>query len=140
MTDAVATDLMPLDYAGPVDRPFEEFPASALASSISDRFDAIVRRFSARLAIQDASISLTYGELGGLVDRIATTINFAVADRPGPVAVFMNPNAHYQAAILGVLTAGRGYVPLDISHPIARNKLIVAQSGCAAVISAGDLA
>jgi hypothetical protein len=54
-----------VDYGGPVDHPLEVFPASALGRSIIDRFEAIVRRFGARLAIQDTAVSLTYAELGG---------------------------------------------------------------------------
>jgi hypothetical protein len=76
-----------VDYGGPVDHPLEVFPASALGRSIIDRFEAIVRRFGARLAIQDTTVSLTYAELGGWVDRIATVISLAVASRPGPVAI-----------------------------------------------------
>jgi amino acid adenylation domain-containing protein len=128
------------DYGGPVDHPFEVFPAFALGGSIIDRFEAIVRRFGARLAIQDATVSLTYAELGGWVDRIATVISLAVAGRPGPVAIFLNSDVYFPAAMLGVLAAGRGYVPLDSSHPIARNALIATQSGAAAVVSAGNLA
>ena len=47
-------------------------------------------------------------------------------------------NAFFPAALLGVLAAGRGYVPLDPGAPMARNQLIVMQSGAAAVVSAGD--
>jgi amino acid adenylation domain-containing protein len=129
-----------VDYGGPVDHPFKVFPASALGRSIIDRFEAIVRRFGARLAIQDTAVSLTYAELGGWVDRIATVISLAVASRPGPVAIFLNSDVYFPAAMLGVLAAGRGYVPLDSSHPIARNELIATHSGAAAVVSAGDLA
>ena len=33
------------DFGGPVDRPYERFPETALEGSIIDRFDAIARRF-----------------------------------------------------------------------------------------------
>ena len=42
--------------------------------------------------------------------------------------------------MLGALAAGRGYVPLDASHPTERNRLIAAQSAAAAIVSSGDLA
>src|SRR5262249_14891105 len=42
--------------------------------------------------------------------------------------------------MLGVLAAGRGYVPLDADQPMARNQLIAQQAGAAALISADDLA
>src|SRR5437016_8222744 len=99
----------PLDYGGPVDRPFEAFPASALETSITDRFEAIARRFPNRLAIQDMTSSLTYGGLAALVDRIATAT--ATTDRAGPIAILLGREVRLPAAILGVLAAGRGYLP-----------------------------
>jgi amino acid adenylation domain-containing protein len=42
--------------------------------------------------------------------------------------------------MLGVLSAGRGFVPLDASQPLERNRLIASQADVAAAISAGDLA
>jgi amino acid adenylation domain-containing protein len=139
-TNTVAMGLLPLDYGGPVDRLFEVFPGSALEGSIIDRFEAIARRFGARLAIQDSSVSLSYAELAVLVGRIAAATAQAVADQPGPVAILLPHNVHFPAAMLGALAAGRGYVPLDANNPIERNRLIAGQSGAAAVISAGDLA
>jgi amino acid adenylation domain-containing protein len=130
----------PLDLGGPVDRPFEPFPHSALAASITERFEATARRFSTRVAVSDGVRQLTYSELAILVDRIADAIAAAVADRAGPVAILLPRNVHFPAAMLGVLAAGRGCVPLDASNPRERNRLIATQSGAAAVVSAGDLA
>jgi amino acid adenylation domain-containing protein len=131
---------VPLDYGGPVGRPFEPFPDSALDGSVIDRFDAVARRFPERLAIQDLTCRLAYSELAAMVDRIAAVTNAAIAGRAGPVAILLNSEARYPAAMLSVLAAGRPYVPLDAGHPIARNRLIAEQAGAAALISAGDLA
>jgi amino acid adenylation domain-containing protein len=131
---------LPLDYGGPVNVPFEPFPYSALDSSIIDRFDAVARRFPERLAVQDLTRSLTYAELATLVDQIAAVTSGATAQRPGPVAILLKSEAHFPAAMLGVLAAGRAYVPLDADQPIARNQLIAHQAGAAALISSDDLA
>jgi amino acid adenylation domain-containing protein len=131
---------MPLDYGGPVDRPFEPFPSSALDGSIIDRFDVIAHRFPERPAIQDLTCCLTYSELADMVDRIAAVTNAAIVERPGPVAILLKNEAHFPAAMLGVLAAGRAYIPLDAGEPIARNRLIAEQAGAAALISAGDIA
>ena len=56
----------PVDYGGPIDRPFDPFPKSALNNSIVDRFEIIARRFPDRLAIADHSRSVTYSELATL--------------------------------------------------------------------------
>src|SRR5438067_4024221 len=135
-----ALESVPVDYGGPVDRPFEPFPRSTLAGSITDRFSQTVRRFPERVAVSDRTCSLSYAELAGLVDRIAVSVDTAAAERPGPVVILLGRDVLLPAAILGVLAAGRAYVPLDANGPIERNQLIARQSGAAAVVSVGDLA
>ena len=129
-----------VDKGGPVNRPFDPFPCSALDGSIVDRFDATARRFSQHLAISDHVRRLTYRELAIIVDRIAVSVATATADRPGPVAILLARDALFPAAMLGVLAAGRGYVPLDAGDPTERIRQIATQSGAAAVISTGALA
>jgi non-ribosomal peptide synthetase component F len=130
----------PLDHDGPVDWPFEPFPYSALDASVSDRFDDIAERYSDRLAVSDLNRSLTYSELKLLVDRIAAATAAATSGRPGPVAVLVATEPRYPAALLGVLAAGRAYVPLDPGDPIERNRAIASHAQAAAVISASKLA
>jgi amino acid adenylation domain-containing protein len=129
-----------LDYGGPVDRPFEAFPESALHGSIVDRFEAIAERFPDRLAIQDQTSSLTYRELGTLVARISAATASAIDGRTGPVGIFLGRDARYPAAMLGVLSAGGAYAALDASHPVERNRMIVEQAGMCAIVSAGAVA
>jgi amino acid adenylation domain-containing protein len=135
-----ASEFPPIDHGGPVDRPFQPFSYSALEGSITDRFEAIARRFSTRVAVSDCVRSLTYSELAILSDRIAAAVAVAVADRQGPVAILLPRDVLFPAAMLGVLAVGRGYVPLDVSNPAERNQLIATQSGAAAVVCAGELA
>ena len=118
-----------VDKGGPVNRPFDPFPWSALDGSIVDRFDATARRFSQHLAISDHVRRLTYRELAIIVDRIAVIVATATADRPGPVAILLARDALLPAAMLGVLAAGRGYVPLDAGDPTERIRQIATQSG-----------
>ena len=134
------SECLPIDHGGPVDRPFEVFPYSALESSVLDRFDAVASRFPERLAIQDTTRRLTYAELAAMVDRIAAAVIAATAGRAGPVAILLRGEVRFPAAMLGVLAAGRAYVPLDADQPIARNQLIATQAGASVVLSAGDLA
>jgi amino acid adenylation domain-containing protein len=131
---------LPMDHGGPVDRPFDAFRLSAVQGSIIDRFATTVRDFSSRVAISDRTRQLTYAELAVLVDRIAAATVAAVTGRLGPVAILLPNEINFPAAMLGVLASGRGFVPLDASHPDERNRLIAARSGAAAVVSAGALA
>lgn len=130
----------PMDHCGPVGRSFEPFPGSALGGSIIDRFDVVVQRFSERVALSDCTDRLTYGELARLVYRIAAAVSDSVADRSGPVAIMLSRDVSFPAAMLGALASGRGFVPLDAGDPPERIRHVAAQSGAAAVISAGELA
>jgi acyl-CoA synthetase (AMP-forming)/AMP-acid ligase II len=130
----------PMDHCGPVGRSFEPFPSSALEGSIIDRFDAIAQRFSERVALSDCTHRLTYGELAGLVYRIAAAVSDSAADRSAPVAIVLSRDVLFPTAMLGALASGRGFVPLDAGDPPERIRHVAAQSGAAAVISAGELA
>jgi amino acid adenylation domain-containing protein len=110
-----------------------------LEHSITDRFEAICRRYGSRLAIQDTSTSLSYAELAALVDRIAAATGMETEGLAGPVAILLAANARLPAAMLGVLAAGRAYVALDPEFPGERNGLIVAESNACAIITSGDL-
>lgn len=129
-----------VDFGGPINRPFELFPASALDRPIRERFVAVARRYSTRFAIIDRTTRLTYGALAAVVEQIAAATVITAADRPGPIAILLPNAAEFPAAMLGILAGGRGFVPLDAEHPDERNRLIATQSHAAAVVSAGPLA
>ena len=126
-----------LDYGGPIDRPFEAFPESAVHTSIVDRFEAIAQRFPDRLAIQGQLNSVTYRELGALVARIGAATALVTSSRAGPIGIFLGRDARYPAAMLGVLSAGGAYAALDADHPVERNRAIAEQAGIRAIVSAG---
>jgi amino acid adenylation domain-containing protein len=108
--------------------------------TVVDLFDAIVERYPDRPAIQDESGSKSYSELAALVRAIASVTTAAASGRPGPIAILLRHELRFPAALLGVLAAGRGYIPLDADHPIDRNSRIAAHAGAAAILSAGDAA
>ena len=114
--------------------------SSALHGLIVDRFKAIAERFPDRLAIRDQTSSLTYRELGAVVDRICAATASAIDGRAGPIGIFLGRDARYPAAMLGVLSAGGAYAALDASHPVERNRMIVEQAGICAIVSAGAAA
>jgi acyl-coenzyme A synthetase/AMP-(fatty) acid ligase/acyl carrier protein len=128
-----------IDRPAPTDQPFELFPEEALQAGILDRFDQIARRFSGRLAVRDCSASLTYAELAAKVRNIAAVVTHAAAGRAGPVAILLNSEAGYPAAMLAVLAAGRAYVPLDSGAPAGRNRMIASETAVCAIVSAGNL-
>jgi amino acid adenylation domain-containing protein len=83
---------------------------------------------------------LTYGELDELANNIAATLH-GRGIRPGSlVALYLEKSTRLYAALLGVLKAGAGYVPIDPKFPIGRIQSILEDAQIATVISDGDLA
>jgi acyl-CoA synthetase (AMP-forming)/AMP-acid ligase II len=116
----------PLDYGGPTDWEYEEFPCSALDASIWQRFDEIVRRYPNRPAIRDSTHSYTYGTLAAEARRIGAGI--PAAHTNAPVAILGSNEARYAVLLLSVLRAGRIALLLDANHPLERNRKIMAHA------------
>ena len=106
--------------------------------TIVDGFFAAAQRHADRIAVQDAAQSVTYGALAAQVSAIAATLVRSL-DRPGPVAILTPHDVRSPAALLGVLTAGRGVIPLDADHPDGRNRLIAGHAEAAAVLTVAEL-
>ena len=91
-----------------------------IEQSIPERFEKIVRRYPDRLAVKMGDRALTYGELNQAANRIARGILDRQGLRQEPVIVLFEQGVEAIAAILGVLKAGKFYVPVNPSFPNAR--------------------
>ena len=104
---------------------FTPFPSAALETSIARRFEAQAARRPDRLALKTRRARAHLRELDAVANRIAR----AIAAHPGaagdPVALMFDPGPLAIAAMLAALKAGRPYVPLDPSYPLARLDYIV---------------
>lgn len=99
---------------------FTPFRKEEIEQSIPERFEQQVRWYPDRLVVKSKSHQLTYQELNMLANRMARTVLTHGGEGPEPVAVLFEHGALFIAAILGVLKAGKFYVPLDPSYPQAR--------------------
>ena len=81
--------------------------------------------------------TLTYGQMDELSDRIASSVVDA-QEGNDPVGVLLPRGWRALAAILGVLKAGRPYLPLDPSYPVARLGYMVENSGTTLVLTSGE--
>jgi amino acid adenylation domain-containing protein len=101
---------------------FEPFGAESVEGSITARFRAQAERHPSHVAVRSDEGDMTYAALARLARRIA-----AAATRRGRanVAVLCRPGGDAVAAMLGVLQAGRAYVPLDPSFPAIRLQQIL---------------
>jgi non-ribosomal peptide synthetase-like protein len=83
-------------------------------------FERQVRLRPDHPALECAGRVLTYAALDALAERIAALLR-ARGIVPGSlVALFMDKSCELFAALLGVLKAGAGYVPLDPKFPLGR--------------------
>ena len=118
--------------------------STAPARPATDRLD---RRFEARAAATPLAIALvaddarlTYADLDGQADRLATRLAALGVGRGTRVAIFVERSSAMIVGLLGVLKAGGTYVPLDPSLPADRLRFILADSGASVVLSQATLA
>src|SRR5689334_12836963 len=83
--------------------------------------------------------NLSYGELDGLADLVSRRLQ---AHGVGPshlVAVYLERSPELIAAILGILRAGAGYLPIDPLVPENRLAYMLTDSAATTVITQSDL-
>ncbi len=103
-------------------------------------FEAQVRRRPDHPAIEFAGETLTYEELDQTANRMA---NFLVSKGVGPnslVGIFLKKSPRLYAAILGILKAGGGYVPIDPRSPLERIQAIAEDAKLRFIITEDTLA
>ena len=105
--------------------PFIKFSRNDIEQSIGSRFQQIVDRDPSRIAIKVEDRVLTYGTLNKMANRVAHVLRSASGTSKEPVAVCGGNDVGTIAAILGVLKAGKIYVPLDSSFSEAWAKFIL---------------
>ncbi|MDQ3563929.1 MAG: non-ribosomal peptide synthetase [Pseudomonadota bacterium] len=104
---------------------FVEFATCKTEQSVATRFERQVEMHGDRLAIKTQKGEINYGDLNRAANQIAHAILTRLGDREEPVALLLEHGTLTVAAILGALKAGKIYVPLDPSFPLARNADIV---------------
>jgi non-ribosomal peptide synthetase component F len=99
---------------------FVEFKREEVEQSIPERFEKIVLMCPDRIAVKSKSLILTYDELNKAANRIARVILEKCGEGSEPIALLIEQGAALIAAIIGILKAGKSYVPLDRYYPQSR--------------------
>jgi amino acid adenylation domain-containing protein len=127
MNDVVRPGSDPLSLQWPVQsrrvcptNAFVAFGKVEIEQSIPARFEQQVRRNPKRLAVKAKNYAFTYGELNGAANRVARALLAQHAGGEGPIGLLLEHGIPMIIAILGVLKAGKIYLPLDASYPAAR--------------------
>ncbi len=114
---------------------FVQFERGEIEQSIPERFEQQVRKHPDRLAVKTQTGELTYDVLNENVNRVANAILERCGEGSEPIALLFEHGAPVITAILGVLKAGKFYVPLDPSYPRARSTQILEDSQARLVLT-----
>lgn len=107
---------------------FVAFRKEEVEQSIPDRFEKQVEKYPDRIAVKSRYHELTYNMLNQAANCLARSILSKRGRGEEPVALILENDALMIAAILGVLKAGKIYVPLDPSLPQSRISYILKDS------------
>jgi non-ribosomal peptide synthetase component F len=99
---------------------FIKFKKEEVEQSIQQRFERMVSLYPRRTAVKTQDETLTYEELNNRVNRIAGTLLECRGSKAEPIVLFLEKGAAAIASILGVLKAGKIYVPISVSTPRKR--------------------
>ncbi len=108
---------------------FVYFDRCDLDRSIVSRFEKTVAAAPQRIAIRSNGRGIprhvTYDRLNRAANAVALAIVKLRGDDGGPVALMCDQDDRTIAGVIGVLKAGKFYVPLDPSYPMERLALVL---------------
>jgi len=108
--------------------PFEKFEMEDIHQGIHQRFEKQAAKYAKRIAINDPERTLTYETLNQYANNIAHAIISRVGSGLGQVSFVLQNDAFSIAALLGILKAGKAYVPLDPNFPKDRTSYMFQNS------------
>ncbi len=94
-----------------------------------------VRKTPDRIAVIDERREWTYRELDQRSNQVANALLDGPLQDVRIVAICMDRTKEMVAGLLGILKAGKAYLPLDATLPEERLRMMVEESGAAAVLS-----
>jgi non-ribosomal peptide synthetase component F len=107
----------------------------AYPDNVLDLIEVHLRERPEAVALVDPGGSLTYGQLDTMTRTVATGLRDRGVDTGVPVAVHARLSRWAVVAMLGVLRAGAGYVPVDATFPVHRQRRMLDLSGAALVLA-----
>jgi len=116
---------------------FELFRVEEIEQAIHSRFEQRVAQHPLRIAIRTRDHELTYAQLNERSNRIARTLVEHRGTTAEPVALLFHQGINAITTILGVLKAGKFYVPLDPGHPPERITRMLKTSQAALLVTEG---
>ncbi len=106
--------------------------------TIAELFEEQSKLYPEKLALVYKEDIFTYRELNERANQIAWMLRELGVNKNTPVGLIAEKSAGIIVAILGILKAGSGYVPIDPEYPEERINFIVSDSGCRVILTNSD--
>ncbi|HLF03656.1 MAG TPA: non-ribosomal peptide synthetase [Dehalococcoidia bacterium] len=114
---------------------FIEFKREEIQQSIPARFEEQVLKYPGRVAIASRNQQLTYLELNQAANQVARAILDKCGQGEESVALLFEQSVQAFVAMLGVLKAGKRFVPLDPALPRNRTVHILENSQASLLVT-----
>ncbi|MEC4812139.1 MAG: amino acid adenylation domain-containing protein [Scytonema sp. PMC 1069.18] len=114
---------------------FVEFSKTEIEQSIPQRFEKQVNQYPNRIAVKTRESQLTYKQLNQAANRLAREIIAQRGKGSEAIALLFEQSANLVVSILGILKAGKFYVPLDPFYPQERNIKILEDSQAVFIVT-----
>lgn len=106
--------------------------------TLIDIFRESVEAYPEQLAVDNGAEMLTYTEFSEAAEDLAAELNALGVGRGDTVGVRVKSGTtDLYVAIMGVLTAGAAYVPVDADDPDERARLVFGEADVASVVGNG---
>ena len=101
------------------------FKQEDIEQSISSRFERQVQLYPHQLAVKTYQHQFTYQQLDRSANRLARSILAQKCEGDAPIPILVEHGAAILVAMLGVLKAGKSWVPIDPDYPSERIEYIL---------------
>ena len=105
--------------------------------SLIERIELTAERCCDRVAVDDGFRRITYAQLTGQADAVAHVL---MEEDNGEFAAVMLPRScWFTVAAIGIIKAGRAYIPLNPANPADYNLDIVREAGAKSLITTSEI-
>ena len=112
----------------PIGEPTQVRPED-FQGSLCDRWRREVQLVPDRLAVRSSEGARTYADLDQVCKQVAGAILERLGIRSEPVATLLSTGTSLSECFLGILHAGKAFLPLDPSYPPRRIAELISDSG-----------
>ena len=104
-------------------------------ATVHGLFNAQAARTPGAIAVEYAGTTLTYSELDGRAEQVASRLLGLGVQRGSTVGLCVERSAELVVGMLGILKAGAAYVPLDPAYPRERLAWMLSDSGARVLVT-----